>query len=90
MQTVLPLGDRSPEPWSSAAVPDSVRAPPGIAAIRSVNGCANSSRKAWLDEAVGGLRKTHYCGRRRMQMHAYSVAAAYNLLQMARMALAPA
>ena len=43
----------------------------------------------WMT-TVGGLRKTHYCGRRRMQMHAYSVAAAYNLLQMARMALAPA
>jgi len=53
VQTVLPLGDRSPEPWSGAAVPDSVRAPPCIAAIRSVNGCANSSRKAWLDEDGG-------------------------------------
>jgi transposase len=43
----------------------------------------------WM-KTVGGLRKTRYCGRQRVQMHAYFVAAAYNLLRMARLAPAPA
>ena len=41
-------------------------------------------------KTVGGLRKTRYHGRQRVQMHAYLVAAAYNLLRMARLAPAPA
>jgi len=41
-----------------------------------------------LDENRG-LRKTRYCGRQRVQMHAYFVAAAYNLLRMARLARLP-
>ena len=34
----------------------------------------------WM-KTVGGLSKTPYCGRQRVQMHAYFVAAAYNLLE---------
>jgi hypothetical protein len=34
----------------------------------------------WM-KTVGGLRKTRYCGRERVQMHAYLVGAAYNLLR---------
>ena len=36
------------------------------------------------------LRKTRYRGLRRVQMHAYLVAAAYNLLRIVRLAPAPA
>jgi IS5 family transposase len=37
----------------------------------------------WM-KTVGGLRKTRYRGRSRVQMHAYLVAAAYNLLRIAK------
>lgn len=43
----------------------------------------------WM-KTIGGLRKTRYRGRERVQMHAYLVAAAYNLLRIARLAPAPA
>jgi transposase len=43
----------------------------------------------WM-KTVGGLRRTRYRGRARVQMHAYLVAAAYNLLRIARLAPAPA
>ncbi|MGO9449991.1 MAG: IS5 family transposase [Candidatus Binataceae bacterium] len=43
----------------------------------------------WM-KTVGGLRQTRYRGRERVQMHAYLVAAAYNLLRIARLAPAPA
>ena len=43
----------------------------------------------WM-KTIGGLRKTRYRGRKRVQMHAYFVAAAYNLLRIARLAPAPA
>src|SRR6201997_833240 len=43
----------------------------------------------WM-KTVGGLRKTRYCGRERVQMHAYLVGAAYNLLRIARLVPAPA
>jgi transposase len=43
----------------------------------------------WM-KTVGGLRKTRFRGRERVQMHAYLVAAAYNLLRIARLAPAPA
>jgi hypothetical protein len=36
-----------------------------------------------------GLRQTHYRGRERLQMHAYLVATAYNLLKIARLARPP-
>jgi transposase len=39
----------------------------------------------WM-KTIGGLRKTRYRGRKRVQMHAYFVAAAYNLLRIARLA----
>src|SRR5712664_2324460 len=39
----------------------------------------------WL-KTVGGLRRTRYRGRERVQMHAYLVAAAYNLVRIARLA----
>jgi len=39
----------------------------------------------WM-KTVGGLRQTRYRGRARVQMHAYLVAAAYNLLRIARLA----
>ena len=39
----------------------------------------------WM-ETVGGLRRTRYRGRERVQMHAYLVAAAYNLVRIARLA----
>ncbi len=43
----------------------------------------------WM-KTVGGLRKTRYRGRERVQMHAYLVAAAYNLVRIARLSPAPA
>ena len=43
----------------------------------------------WM-KTIGGLRKTRYRGRERVQMSAYLVAAAYNLLRMARLVVAPA
>jgi transposase len=42
----------------------------------------------WM-KTVGGLRKTRYRGRERVQMHAYLVAAAYNLLRIARLVPTP-
>ena len=39
----------------------------------------------WM-KTIGGLRKTRYRGRERVQMHAYLVAAAYNLVRIARLA----
>jgi hypothetical protein len=41
-------------------------------------------------KTIGGLRRTHYRGRQRVQMHAYLVAASYNLLRIARLSAAPA
>jgi transposase len=38
----------------------------------------------WM-KTVGGLRQTRYRGRARVQMHAYLVGAAYNLLRIARL-----
>jgi transposase len=43
----------------------------------------------WM-KTVGGLRKTRYRGLERVQMHAHLVAAAYNLVRIARLAPAPA
>lgn len=43
----------------------------------------------WM-KTIGGLRKTRYRGRERVQMHAYMVGAAYNLLRIARLVAAPA
>jgi IS5 family transposase len=43
----------------------------------------------WM-KTVGGLRRTRYRGRQRVQMHAYLVAAAYNLVRIARLGPAPA
>ena len=43
----------------------------------------------WM-KTVGGLRKTRYRGRERVQIHAYLVGAAYNLLRIARLSAAPA
>jgi transposase len=43
----------------------------------------------WM-KTVGGLRRTRYRGRDRVQMHAYLVAAAYNLLRIAKLSPAPA
>ncbi len=42
----------------------------------------------WM-KTIGGLRKTRYRGRERVQMHAYIVAAAYNLVRIAHLAPAP-
>ncbi len=39
----------------------------------------------WM-KTIGGLRKTRYRGRERVQLHAYLVAAAYNLVRIARLA----
>ena len=39
----------------------------------------------WM-KTIGGLRKTRYRGLDRTQLHAYLVAAAYNLLRIARLA----
>ena len=41
-------------------------------------------------KTIGGLRKTRYRGRDRVQMHGYIVAAAYNLIRIAHLAPAPA
>ena len=43
----------------------------------------------WM-KTVGGLRRTRYRGRERVQMHAYLVAAAYNLIRIAKLSPAPA
>jgi transposase len=43
----------------------------------------------WM-KTIGGLRKTRYRGRQRVQMHAYLVATAYNLLRIAKLRPAPA
>jgi transposase len=43
----------------------------------------------WM-KTVGGLRRTRYRGRARVQMHAYLVAAAYNLVRIAKLSPAPA
>ena len=43
----------------------------------------------WM-KTIGGLRKTRYRGCHRVQMHAYFVGAAYNLLRIARLVPAPA
>ena len=41
----------------------------------------------WI-KTIGGLRKTRYRGRRRTQLAAYMVGAAYNLLRIAKLRLA--
>ena len=38
----------------------------------------------WM-KTIGGLRKTRYRGRARLQLHAYLVAAAYNLIRIAKL-----
>jgi transposase len=43
----------------------------------------------WM-KTVGGLRKTRYRGRDRVQMHAYMVASAYNLIRIVHLVPAPA
>ncbi|HKM80539.1 MAG TPA: IS5 family transposase [Candidatus Acidoferrum sp.] len=43
----------------------------------------------WM-KTIGGLRRTRYRGRQRVQMHAYLVAACYNLLRIAKLNGAPA
>ena len=43
----------------------------------------------WM-KTVGGLRRTRYRGLDRAQLHAYRVAAAYNLLRIARLSPASA
>jgi IS5 family transposase len=43
----------------------------------------------WM-KTVGGLRRTRYRGLARVQMHAYLVAAAYNLIRIAKLSPAPA
>ena len=42
----------------------------------------------WM-KTIGGLRKTRYRGRARVQMHAYLVAAAYNLIRIAKLSPTP-
>lgn len=42
----------------------------------------------WM-KTIGGLRRTRYRGRQQVQMHAYLVAASYNLLRIARLSAAP-
>jgi hypothetical protein len=41
-------------------------------------------------KTIGGLRKTRYRCRERVQLQAYLIAAAYNLLRITRLAPAPA
>jgi transposase len=43
----------------------------------------------WM-KTIGGLRRTRYRGCERVQMHAYLVAAAYNLIRIAKLCTAPA
>jgi IS5 family transposase len=43
----------------------------------------------WM-KTVGGLRRTRNRSRARVQMHAYLVAAAYNLVRIANLSPAPA
>ena len=40
-------------------------------------------------KTVGGLRRTRYRGRQRVQMHAYLVVAAYNRVRIARLSPPP-
>jgi IS5 family transposase len=43
----------------------------------------------WM-KTIGGVRRTRYRGCERVQMHAYLVAAAYNLIRIAKLSPAPA
>jgi hypothetical protein len=43
----------------------------------------------WM-KTIGGLRRSLYRGRQRVQTHAYLVAASYNLLRISRLSAAPA
>jgi IS5 family transposase len=73
------------------AAPRSTRAPCGIRVTPSVSGSGKQVEEAsgWM-KTVGGLRRTRYRGRERVQMHAYLVAAAYNLIRIAKLCPAPA
>jgi IS5 family transposase len=58
---------------------------------RLVKRCADASKKifGWI-KTVGGLRRTRYRGLERVDFAGYLVAAAYNLVRLARLATAAA
>jgi IS5 family transposase len=73
-----------------AAGPRSTRAP-RVTRLRISQRIRTRVEEAfgWM-KTIGGLRKTRYHGRGRVQMHAYLVAAAYNLIRIAHLETAPA
>ena len=76
-----------PATWRAQVTLRSTFARCVIRATRSVSGFASASRRpsAWM-KTIGGLRRTRYRGREGVQMHASLVAAAYNLVRIARLA----
>src|SRR5271165_3466197 len=74
-------------PGGSALDPRTVRHP-GYAISQSIRKQVEEAF-GWM-KTIGGLRKTRYRGRERVQMHAYLVAAAYNLIRIAKLCPAPA
>lgn len=60
---------------------------PGYAVSQWVRKCIEETC-GWM-KTIGGLRKTRYRGRERVQMHADLVGAAYNLLRIARLVPTP-
>src|SRR5271157_4254630 len=69
-------------PGGSALDPRTVRHP-GYAISQSIRKQVEEAF-GWM-KTIGGLRKTRYRGRERVQMHAYLVAAAYNLIRIAKL-----
>jgi hypothetical protein len=57
---------------------------PGYRISQRIRKCIEEAF-GWM-KTVGGLRQTRYRGRARVQMHAYLVGAAYNLIRIARLA----
>jgi len=65
----------------------STGAPRGASALASVNVNANWSKEifGWM-KTIGGFRRTRYIGLERTQLAGYFVAAAYNLVRIAKLA----
>src|SRR2546430_16134677 len=73
----------------AAAAPWTDGPPVGLG-ISRVRGCANGLKEifGWI-KTVGGFRKTRYRGLERVDFAGYLVAAAYNLVRLARLAPVP-
>ena len=73
-------------PGGSAVDPRTTRQP-GYAVSQSIRQRIEEAF-GWM-KTIGGLRKTRYRGRERVQVQAYLVGAAYNLLRIAQLLAAP-